>query len=270
MRKWNFCLVLVVFILSVSVFGNHRLQAVEGSSENVRVFIVGNEKREAIVLPPSKKTEQPPIVFAWHGHGGKMEGSVHMFDVQTAWPEAIVVYPQGLLSPSATDPHATKSGWQFAEGDQGNRDLKFFDAMYAQLWQDFHFDKKRVYSLGFSNGGIFSYLLWHSRHDRLAAVSICEAILNDDNKPIQPLPALIFAGKLDTTAPFQDQQKSIQFVRGVEGIPPNSQPNHQQNGVRYFQGSKADLAVHIHDGGHEYPAGSTDLVVPFFKHHAQP
>ncbi len=50
------------------------------------------------------------------------------------WPEAIVVYMQGLNTPGAlTDPDGKRPGWQKTFGDQGDRDLKFFDAVLATL-----------------------------------------------------------------------------------------------------------------------------------------
>lgn len=33
--------------------------------------------------------------------------------IQTLWPEAIVVYPQGLNSPGPVDPPGNKPGWQY-------------------------------------------------------------------------------------------------------------------------------------------------------------
>src|ERR1043165_9330197 len=56
--------------------------------------------REALIYVPSTaKTNAAPIVFAFHGHGGTMERAARMFGYETEWPEAIVVYMQGLNTP---------------------------------------------------------------------------------------------------------------------------------------------------------------------------
>jgi len=69
------------------------------------------------------------------------------------------------------DPQGRMAGWQFAAGDYGDRDLKFFDAMLASLRQDYRVDNKRIFVTGHSNGGGFSYLLWAERPGVFAAYS---------------------------------------------------------------------------------------------------
>ena len=80
--------------------------------------------------------------------------------IQTIWPEAIVVYPQGLPTPTRIDPAGKRPGWQIAVGAQGDRDLKFVDAMLAAINKRYRVDKHRIYATGFSNGGVFMYVLW--------------------------------------------------------------------------------------------------------------
>jgi polyhydroxybutyrate depolymerase len=77
-----------------------------------------------------------------------------------AW--AIIVYPQGLKTPSLVDPQGNTFGWQTSAGqpDLNDRDLKFFDAMLSTFKQQFTVDETRIYATGFSNGAIFTYLLW--------------------------------------------------------------------------------------------------------------
>src|SRR5437762_8127633 len=105
-------------------------------------------KRETLVIAPAKATAAPPLVFAVHGHGGTMQRAATMFHMHTLWPEAVCVYMQGLNTPGRTDPEGKKPGWQHAVGDQGDRDLKFFDAVLASMKQKHHIDEKRVYSTG--------------------------------------------------------------------------------------------------------------------------
>src|SRR4051794_9885891 len=62
--------------------------------------------RRAIVYLPAKATSGAmPLVFSFHGHGDNIENFQHT-DFQRAWPEAIVVYPQGVRSRDGL------SGWQ--------------------------------------------------------------------------------------------------------------------------------------------------------------
>ncbi len=91
--------------------------------------------REALVYAPAMaKTEPSPVVFAFHGYGGSMKYAATKFACHKHWPEAIVVYMQGLNTPGTlTDPEGKRPGWQKTFGDQGDRDLKFFDAVLATL-----------------------------------------------------------------------------------------------------------------------------------------
>src|SRR3954469_12549725 len=125
-------------------------------------------KRTALVYAPgSANTVPAPAVFAFHGHGGSAQGAVRQFGINRHWPAAISVYMQGLNTPGRlTDPEGTKPGWQHSPGAQGDRDLKFFDAMLASLRRDYRVDDKRIYATGHSNGGGFTYLLWAMRGDQ--------------------------------------------------------------------------------------------------------
>ena len=113
-----------------------------------RQWTVDDVVREALVYAPtSARTNAAPVVFAFHGHGGSMQNAARMFSFHTRWPEAIVVYMQGLNTPGRlTDPEGQKPGWQSGVGDQGDRDLKFFDTVLASLKQDYRVDTKRIYA----------------------------------------------------------------------------------------------------------------------------
>lgn len=103
-----------------------------------RQWTVDGIVREALVyVPPQARTNPTPVVFALHGHGGSMHNAARTFNYHTRWPEALVVYMQGLNTPGRlTDPEGRKPGWQHAAGEQDDRDLKFFDAVLASLHQD--------------------------------------------------------------------------------------------------------------------------------------
>lgn len=76
-------------------------------------------QREYILILPQIKSDVPaPVVFAFHGHGGTMRNSAKKFRIHELWPEAIVVYPRGLPTPSMTDPEGKKPGWQKTVDDQ--------------------------------------------------------------------------------------------------------------------------------------------------------
>src|SRR4051794_19047085 len=65
-----------------------------------REWTIEGTSREALLYIPAAAQSTPsPLVFAFHGHGGNMRNAAVMFDYQRVWPEAIVVYMQGLNTP---------------------------------------------------------------------------------------------------------------------------------------------------------------------------
>ena len=126
-------------------------------------------------------------MFDFHGHGGTAKHAARTHHLHETWPEAIVVYMQGLNTPGKLiDPEGKKSGWQSGPGDQKDRDLNFFDAVLASMKKDYRVDERRIYSTGHSNGGGFTYLLWAKRGDTFAAfvpVAAAAGLYFADAKP---------------------------------------------------------------------------------------
>ena len=97
-----------------------------------------------------------------------------------------------------------------------DRDLKFFDAMLATMGQKFPIDSARIYATGFSNGAIFSYLLWAERGKVLAAFGICAGRLDPAEHLTLPRSVVVIGGTNDDVVPFADQQQTIQLARQID------------------------------------------------------
>ena len=65
----------------------------------IMTWTVGGDRRQAIVYAPSAAAagNRAPLVLSFHGHGDDMQNFQHT-DLHRAWPEALVVYFQGLPS----------------------------------------------------------------------------------------------------------------------------------------------------------------------------
>jgi polyhydroxybutyrate depolymerase len=225
---------------------------------------------EALVFAPKESPAGgSPLVFAFHGHGGTARFAARSQAIHQAWPEAITVYPQGLPTPGhITDSEGKRAGWQRTPGDQGDRDLKFFDALVAQLKKDHKIDAKRIYSTGHSNGGSFTYILWETRRDIFAAFAPSGAAAVGAAFKLKPAPALHIAGKSDPLVRFAWQERTMEAVRSVNGLPKEGKP-WADKAVIYGPDSETPFAEYIHPGGHEYPEGATKLIVKFFQEHAR-
>ncbi len=233
-------------------------------------FTVDGVAREALVYAPAgARTTGTPVVFVFHGHGGSARQVQESFAMNQHWPEAISVYMQGLATVGQlTDPAGRLAGWQAAAGDQGDRDLKFFDAVLARLKQDYHVDEKRIYATGHSNGGGFTYLLWAERGNVFAAVAPSAAVARYANK-LAPKPAMLLGGSQDTLVKFAWQQRMMEEVRRLDGCDSTGQPWDDRCMI-YPSRSGTPVVTFIHSGGHKFDTGAAALIVKFFKEHPAP
>lgn len=253
--------VLLFFVAAfVSATGLSAAELVECS------WKVDGVQRTALVHWPEneKAGALAPVVFAFHGHGGGSRQASRSFPLHEHWPEAIVVYPQGLPTPGKlTDPAGERSGWQASPGAQGDRDLKFFDTMLADLLARHHADPQRVFAMGHSNGGGFTYLLWAERADALAAVAPSAAIGSRAATKLRPKPAMHLASPADELVKFTWQARMIDHVLSVNGCGPRDPA---ATGRRDYPSKKgAPVTVYLHDGGHKFPTAATPEIVAFFQ-----
>src|ERR1700722_15935658 len=96
------------------------LASVAAAGPKLVTFSVAGVDRKAIVYAPAKKSGPAPLVLAFHGHGDSAENYVGV-DLQSAWPEAVIVYFDGLPTRDGL------SGWQTEPGQDDDRDLKLVD-----------------------------------------------------------------------------------------------------------------------------------------------
>ena len=234
------------------------------------VWTVGEDRREALVIPPSQPGAGPvPVVFVFHGHGGTMQRMAQL-DFQAQWPAALVVCPQGLPTVTPRDPKGLRAGWQLKLTHHGDRDLKFFDAMLTTLRQTYDMDQTRIFVTGYSNGGGFTYLLLASRGGELAAVAPVAALAGSLRAPqhYQPRPVLHVAGERDSTVPFRFQQRSMDLVHRLNGCAVTGTAWASAGtlvGTQYASRQTAPFIAVIHPGTHSYPAEAPTLIVKFFQ-----
>lgn len=232
-----------------------------------REIIVDGVKREVLLYAPVKaKTDSAPVIFGFHGHGGNMNNAARQYHFHTLWPEAIVIYPQGLNTPGKlTDPEGKKPGWQSGPGDQGDRDLKFFDAVLAELHKNYKVDDKRIYSSGHSNGGGFTYLLWAMRGDKFAAFAPSASAASKSLSTLKPKPMLHVAGENDPLVKFAWQQATMVAVRKLNQCGDGHPWELDQNCTIYPSPVGATVITAIHPGTHNYPDQAPAVIVKFFK-----
>jgi len=233
-------------------------------------WVVDGTVREALVsIPAGISSGAPvPVVFAFHGHGGSMRQASRSFPIHEHWPEAIVVYPQGLPTPSPlVDREGKKTGWQSAAGSEGDRDLHFFDAMLSSLRAKYRIDDRRIFATGHSNGGLFTYLLWAERGETFAAFAPSAALLTHGFASLKPKPVFHIASPQDPLVKFACQERMLDYVLQLDGCGPFQ--SSAMGYTAYPSTNGTDVAVLLHSGGHRYPGEAPALIVKFFQAHTK-
>lgn len=243
-------------------------QGLPGGFERIELQVDAVARTGVLYAPASAAKTSAPLVFVFHGHGGRAERMTRTFAMHEHWPEAISVYLQGLNTPGRlTDPEGKRPGWQHDIGAQGDRDLKFFDAALAHVKGKFQVDEKRIYCTGHSNGGGFTYLLWAARGDVFAAVApSAAASAGRYAKLLKPKPAMHLAGEKDTLVKFEWQKATMGSVRALNGCDAEGQP-WAPHATLYPSKGGTPFVAFIHPGAHGIAPGAPELIVRFFKEH---
>ncbi len=241
-----------------------------------REWQVDGVAREALVrMPVGAATAATPVVFFFHGHGGKMEAAGPKTSLHQHWPEAIVVYPQGLNTPGVVnDPEGKKPGWQHVPGQLGDRDLKFVDAMLASFRREARIDDRRIYATGGSNGGSMVYLLWAARPDVFAAFAPCSTAARFLREPgdlkLVPKPFFHVAGMVDPIVQFSWAEETVTALRGINRCGEPRRWHGEERIKLYPSEVGAPVIFYVHPGGHAAPREAWPLIVKFFQEHAKP
>ncbi len=157
-------------------------------SAGLNTLTVGGVPRMLQVQLPAQASSKVALLFLWHGWNqlpSDFSGAT-VYDVPSgkwvsfdpnafAMPLVIVTpYSQKLLPPVGLD-------WDIADG---SLDFAYFEAMLGCLQQQFDVDGRRVYSMGFSAGAVFTNLL-SARYPHTFAATISESGMWLNDKPEQ-------------------------------------------------------------------------------------
>jgi polyhydroxybutyrate depolymerase len=239
-----------------------------------RSWAVDGVNRTALVRVPKDAKGPLAVVFCWHGHGGRATQAASRWGYEQADPTSILVFPQGLPTVSPlVDREGRLPGWQTAVGGEGDRDIRLFDAILADLRKTQSLDERRIYSMGHSNGAAFSYLLWQARPTVLAAIGSVAGALRADARDLPPLPVIHVAGENDPLVKFAWQQATFAAVRRCNHCVETGKAWAKEGVLEatIFESDRgAPLVTAIHGGGHEYPKGASELVARFLKAQARP
>jgi len=227
--------------------------------DTIHIDVHGVDRVAYAFAPSQPSTAKPPMIFMFHGHGGSAQTCMQRFYMEKRWPEAVVVYCDGLpVSTAGGD----GKGWVL-EPTANNRDIQFFDALLPKVLDQYHGDPKRVFAWGFSNGGMFMYTLWTMRAEKFAAFCPSgSAIAVDGIRLSVPKPAFMTISGNDPIVPPDYQEAAWQEIEKADRTAKTGTP--YGDGGTYFKGT-APVVLWRYNGGHEFPFESFPKLIEFFK-----
>jgi len=146
-----------------------------------------------------------PLLFNFHGFGGKVAGYLRATDMRPLADEEnfLLVYPQG-------SPLNGFSHWNAATPSRENKsdadDIGFVNKMIASISAGYKVDPKRIYACGYSNGAFFSYYLGCCLSERIAAIGSVSGTMLEEayekGKPSRRVPMINLHGTADSVVPY--------------------------------------------------------------------
>ena len=163
---------------------------------------VDGRERIFITQVPKNPNGRLPVVFFFHGGGGRAQSAAIAFQHMVASENLLAVYPQGWKN-NWNDGRAAQS---IASHVENVDDVKFVRAIVEELAKRHEIDRSRIFATGVSNGGIFSHCLAAKAADLFAGVApviggLAEP-LADGFKPSHPISLLVIQGDADPMVPI--------------------------------------------------------------------
>lgn len=174
-------------------------------------LIDGDEREYFVSVPNSYDGNTAfPVVFMLHGTGGDGERFYNI----SGWKELgeieniITVFPSSwryCIKDDGKTKNITKWNitpdceWYFCRGETGKDDIHFLNTVISELTERFNIDSKRIYLVGFSNGGQMAAKCAIEMGNVLAAVAenAGSFIIDTIYSPVRKLPVLFQVGNED-------------------------------------------------------------------------
>jgi len=227
--------------------------------------INGMMREYYVNVPAAYNASQPArVVFAWHWRGGNARNITSSggfggayYGLKSRITDAIYIAAEGLSENGQT-------GW----ANTGGQDIAFLRAMLDWLDANYCVDKSRVFSVGFSYGGMMSDTIACQMGSTFRAIApIAGALFSGTRSCLnQRLAAHITHGTADTTVEIASGITVRDWLISVNHCTTTSQPIEPSPCVEYT-GCDAGYPVIWceHTGGHTVPSFASAAIGTFFQ-----
>jgi polyhydroxybutyrate depolymerase len=172
--------------------------------QTTHTLAVDGRERTYIVQAPRQHGSPLPVVFFFHGGGGRGANMARRgFGEMSATERFLAVYPDGWKGNWNDGRQAARIASQVDAVD----DVKFVREMVNDLAKRHRIDRGRIFAAGVSNGGIFSHYLAAHAADLFAGIApviggLAEPVATNF-KPSHPISLLVIQGDADPLVPLK-------------------------------------------------------------------
>jgi polyhydroxybutyrate depolymerase len=235
------------------------------ASGRASIDVAGSMREYILKVPADYDASQAyPLIFAFHARGGmasQVAGSGNddyygLHDLADG--SAIFVSPEGL-----------DQGWRNTDG----RDIAFVRAMITSFSSKLCVDQERLFSVGFSFGGMMSDAIGCAMADVFRAIAPMAGGIPNPEHPysgcdqpnMHPIAVWMAHGDNDTVVPLSDGKDALNLFLARNECDATTMPVDPSPCVAY-QGCLEGYPIHYCEfsGGHGVPSFASEAIWNFF------
>jgi polyhydroxybutyrate depolymerase len=193
--RWMITLIMLCTVNSGFALADMQCGLLPSGNTKLTVTIEGLVREYYVYVPPGTYRNSPAMIL-FHGGGGTapgIEAATHM-NYHADKNKFIAVYPEGY-----------KNHWddgRVVPGRKNVADLAFVAQIMQTLVTQFYVDPTRIYTVGFSDGGLFNERLTFVMREKIAAAAfVCapetRVLIAAYGPSHPPLPVLYMLGTSD-------------------------------------------------------------------------
>lgn len=270
-------------LATLCVLGRMPSPAQDAASAERTVAVDGVERSYVVHVPP-RPTQPAPVVFVFHGGGGRpvaIARRTGMDDVADR-EGFVAVYPAGTERASGRGGTWNVGG---SISPSSSDDVAFVQAILRDVERTVPVDRSRIYAAGLSMGGVFSYRLACEMSDTFAAIApVAATMVEPSCHPDSPVAVLHIHGADDDRIPLNGGRGAMTAANRSWPAPEQGlsswsrfdgcsaeQPTRSDEGpascTTYGQCRAAVEYCVIAGEGHGWPEGATAQIWAFFAAH---
>ncbi len=222
--------------------------------------VSGTTRQYYVQLPKNyDPSTEYRLIFQFHPWGGSADQALTMYQLNSGLPDSIFVTPQGL------DAGSNGAGW----ANTNDEDISFTKAMLADVQGKYCVDNSRIFSVGFSYGGMMSDAIGCEMSDTFRAIAPMSGALYSD--PTCPGTGNHIAmwgshGTMDTVVPIADGEAARDKILKQNHCGTTSQPVDPSPCVKYDGCDPGyDVTWCEWDGPHGIPSFGSSAITAFLK-----